>query len=370
MNEDCLKVTTYFGERHRHDGRFLADGILDLYESHAFQTSILLRGAEGFGVKQRLQTQRLLSLSEDLPVVAIGVDSRSRVEPFLETLKTRVPEGLLTVERARMLTGRVGAVELPTDLHEATKLTVYCGRAERVYGRPASLAIVDLLQRHGVSGATVLLGVDGTVHGVRQRARFFSRNTNVPLMIVSVGSGDAIAEALPKLGGLLDRPLLTLERVRVVKRDGAALADLTHIPERDHTGLQMWQKLMIYTSEQARLDGHPLYVELIRRLRGEKASGATAIRGVWGYHGDHAPHGDRLGSLRRHVPVVTIVVDRPEEIRRLWPELPVVLTSGYSHVFAEEGSHGFELIQKPYSVKDLVRLLGNSDDPGPRNHAA
>jgi PAS domain S-box-containing protein len=63
-------------------------------------------------------------------------------------------------------------------------------------------------------------------------------------------------------------------------------------------------------------------------------------------------------------------VELGREIRQRWPELPVVLTSGYSHVLAEEGSHGFTLIQKPYSVKDLVELLGNSDYPGPQNRAA
>jgi PII-like signaling protein len=319
MNQDCLKVTTYFGEHDRENGRYLADELLDLFERHALQTSILLRGTEGFGIKHRLQTQRLLTLSEDLPLVAIGVDSRLRVEPIIEEIQQRFHEGLLTVERSRMLTGRIGAVELPHELQEATKLTIYCGRAERIYGKPAAGAIVDLLQRQGVAGATVFLGVDGMTHGLRQRARFFSRNTDVPLMIISVGTGDTIAAVLPKLGSLLDRPLLTLESIRVLKRDGEQLADLGHVPERDEEGLQLWQKLMIYTSEQARFDGHPLYVELIRRLRHANASGATALRAIWGYHGNHPPHGDRLLSLRRHVPVVTVIVDRPEEIQRLWP---------------------------------------------------
>jgi PII-like signaling protein len=319
VNQDCLKLTTYFGERDRHGNRYLADELLDLYERNALHSAVLLRGTEGFGIKHRLQTQRFLTLSEDLPLVAIGVDSRQRVEPVLDELRQRFPEGLLTLERARMLTGRIGAVELPTDLHEATKLTVYCGRAERIYGRSAAIAIVDLLQRQGVAGATVLLGVDGMTHGVRQRARFFSRNENVPLMIISVGEGTAIAAALPKLGSLLDRPLLTLERIRVLKRDGRRLTALEQVPEQDEEDLQVWQKLMIYASEQARLDGRPLYVELIRRLRRAEAAGATALRGIWGYHGDHAPHGDRLLSLRRHVPIVAVIVDRPSEIQRLWP---------------------------------------------------
>lgn len=38
------------------------------------------------------------------------------------------------------------------------------------------------------------------------------------------------------------------------------------------------------------------------------------LRGIWGFHGDHRPHGDRLLTLARRVPVVTIVVDTPERI--------------------------------------------------------
>ena len=40
------------------------------------------------------------------------------------------------------------------------------------------------------------------------------------------------------------------------------------------------------------------------------------MRGVWGFHGDQPPHGDRLLQLRRRVPVVTIIVDTPERIAR------------------------------------------------------
>jgi hypothetical protein len=34
-----------------------------------------------------------------------------------------------------------------------------------------------------------------------------------------------------------------------------------------------------------------------------------------------------------------------------------VLTSGYSHVLAEEGRHGFELLHKPYAAEELSRVL-------------
>ncbi len=41
---------------------------------------------------------------------------------------------------------------------------------------------------------------------------------------------------------------------------------------------------------------------------------SPAERSIWGFHGDHAPHGDRLLQLGRHVPAVTIVIDTPERI--------------------------------------------------------
>jgi PAS domain S-box-containing protein len=50
-------------------------------------------------------------------------------------------------------------------------------------------------------------------------------------------------------------------------------------------------------------------------------------------------------------------VELGREIGQRYPSLPVVLTSGYSHVLAEEGRHGFELLHKPYAVEDVSRVL-------------
>ena len=176
---------------------------------------------------------------------------------------------------------------------------------------PAFVAVCDLLHRRGVDGATALLGVDGTAHGRRQRAAFFSRNAEVPMMIIAVGAGEQISRVLPELGALLRRPLLTLERVRVCKRDGRCLALPT---ATGPLGDSRWQKLMVYTSEAVKHQGRPVHRAIVRRLRSAGISGTTTLRGIWGFHGDHAPHGDRLLQLGRHVPAVTIVIDTPERI--------------------------------------------------------
>ncbi|HKN95138.1 MAG TPA: DUF190 domain-containing protein, partial [Thermoleophilaceae bacterium] len=123
MSEDCLKLTIYFGERDRAGDGFLADALLDLFGRERLATSVLLRGAEGFGAKQKLQTQRLLTLSEDLPVVAVAVDGCERIERLLPEVTAVTGDGLVTLERARLLRD-----ELPVpELSGPTKLTVYCG---------------------------------------------------------------------------------------------------------------------------------------------------------------------------------------------------------------------------------------------------
>jgi PAS domain S-box-containing protein len=50
-------------------------------------------------------------------------------------------------------------------------------------------------------------------------------------------------------------------------------------------------------------------------------------------------------------------IDLAHHIRDRYHDLPVLLASGYSHVLAKNGTYGFELLHKPYSVEQLSRLL-------------
>jgi len=304
MTHDALALTTYSGERDRDDGRLLADGLMHAYARRGLRASVLLRGTAGFGVKHHLHTDRLLTLSEDLPLVTMAVD---RPEPILaaaEEAVARAGDGLITLERVSLGDAPPGRDEV--------KLTVHLGRGARAGGRPAHVALVELLHRHGVAGASVLLGVDGTAHGRRRRARFAGANGHVPLIVVSVGDAARIGAAQEELDALLGEPVRTLERVRVCKRDGVRLAE----PHEVAPDAGVWRKLTVICGEQSRHAGRPLAGALVTGLRPSGAAGATALRGIWGYHGDHAPHGDRLWQLRRRVPVIVTTVDTPERSRR------------------------------------------------------
>jgi PII-like signaling protein len=49
---------------------------------------------------------------------------------------------------------------------------------------------------------------------------------------------------------------------------------------------------------------------------------------MWGFHGDHAPHGDRLLQLGRHVPAVTVVIDSAERIAAAFAVIDELTASG------------------------------------------
>ena len=115
MTADCVKLTSYFGERHRSGAAFTADALIELYGRHEIAASILLRGTAGFGLKHHLRTDRSPTLSEDLPLIAIAVDTRARIEAVLPRAVQLTRTGLVTVERARLLTDVTEAGWSPGD---------------------------------------------------------------------------------------------------------------------------------------------------------------------------------------------------------------------------------------------------------------
>lgn len=309
-----MTLTAYFGERMRARDVLIADALLELFGGSGIASSMLLRGVEGFGLRHHLRTDSSLSLSEDLPAVAVAVDTAARIQQLRAEVGGLVERGLVSYTPA--------ATE-PGDLPDAAaiELTVHLRRQDRVAGRPAHVAVCDTLHRCGVDGASTLLGVDGTVQGTRYRARFFARNADVPMQVVAVGSPDSIARAAAELRASPPAPFLTLAPVQVCKRDGVRVDG-----SPDASG---WQRLTVYTSEAQLHNGKPIHREITRRLRGSGARGATTLRGTWGYQLPHPPHGDRPWRLGRHVPTVTVVIDEADRIAR-----------SYEIIDALTGEHG------------------------------
>jgi hypothetical protein len=108
-----------------------------------------------------------------------------------------------------------------------------------------------------------------------------------------------------------------------------------------------------WASTRDTADRHPLYVSA--------GLETSAIRSRW------------LAAISQHLifglPATALLflilalalrrtgIDLADEIRRRHFDLPVVLTSGYSHLLSQNDNYKFELLQKPYSIEQFARGL-------------
>lgn len=104
----ALRLTVYLGEHDQWHHRPLYTEIVHRAHAAGLAGASVFSGIEGFGVSSRVHTQRLLSLSEDLPVAVVLVDLEERIRGFLPQLDEVTQDALVTVERCEVLrrTGR------------------------------------------------------------------------------------------------------------------------------------------------------------------------------------------------------------------------------------------------------------------------
>lgn len=97
-------------------------------------------------------------------------------------------------------------------------LRVYIGESDRWHGKPLFQAIVEMLRREGVAGATVLRGIEGFgAHSRIHTARILRLSEDLPLVIDVVDSAERIERILPLLDDMVDEGLITVIDVDIVK---------------------------------------------------------------------------------------------------------------------------------------------------------
>jgi PII-like signaling protein len=331
---EAIELRFHFGERARDRDGPLWDAAMDVCARRGVWAAALLRGVEGFGAKPLVRTERLLSLSEDAPLVAVAVGDAQTIEGLAEELREIAAEGLVVIEEVEAVGGGavreagLGTIGTPTNTAAGVGMPMVGAPGDVVRATlwgPRSgasaphVAAVDALHRHGAEAATVLIGVDGVLDGERRRARFVAGNRGVPAMTVAVGERGAITAALAEVEGLAN--VVTLQGVEHCSRIARGM-------------LHSSARVTLVTSGAARFEAHPLYLEFVHELRRAGGAGATALRGAWGYCGDVAPHGDRVLALRRDVPLIVETVDSAERSAQ-WLEIAERLAGSSGVVYSE-----------------------------------
>jgi PII-like signaling protein len=99
----ALRLTVLVGESDRWHRRPLYTEIVHRAHQAGLAGATVLRGVEGFGATSLIHTARLLSLSDDLPVVIIIVDTHDRINAFLPQLEELVTEGLVMLDDCHVI---------------------------------------------------------------------------------------------------------------------------------------------------------------------------------------------------------------------------------------------------------------------------
>ncbi len=94
----AVRLTIFVGESDQYHHRPVYTEIVHRAHAAGLAGASVLRGIEGYGASSRIHTNRLLSLSEDLPVAVVIVDTKQRVDAFLPELDDLITEGLVIVD--------------------------------------------------------------------------------------------------------------------------------------------------------------------------------------------------------------------------------------------------------------------------------
>lgn len=106
LPSESVLLRVFIGESDRFEGRPLYEAIVETARKKGMAGATVLRGVLGFGANSRIHTSKILRLSEDLPLVIEIVDTEEKIEAFLPGLDEMIGEGLVTLEKARVIVYR------------------------------------------------------------------------------------------------------------------------------------------------------------------------------------------------------------------------------------------------------------------------
>ncbi len=109
LRHEAVLLRIFIGESDKAGGRPLYEAIVQEARHHGLAGATVLRGFYGFGATSRIHTSKVLRLSEDLPIIVEIVDAEDKIEQFLPVLDKMIGEGLVTLEKVRILAYRHGS---------------------------------------------------------------------------------------------------------------------------------------------------------------------------------------------------------------------------------------------------------------------
>ena len=93
----------HIGESDKWHGKPLHEAIVMLLRKEGFSGATVLRGVSGYGGSSVYHTDKLLRLSQDLPIIVEVIETQERIDQLLPCMDEMVEGGLITLEKVRVI---------------------------------------------------------------------------------------------------------------------------------------------------------------------------------------------------------------------------------------------------------------------------
>lgn len=93
----------HIGESDKWHGKPLYEAIVEMLRKEQFSGATVLRGVAGYGGSSVYHTDKLLRMSQDLPIILEVIENADRIEKILPKLDEMVDGGLITMEKVRVI---------------------------------------------------------------------------------------------------------------------------------------------------------------------------------------------------------------------------------------------------------------------------
>ena len=103
LPEESVLLRIFIGESDKYKGTPLYEAIVLKARELNMAGATVTRGILGFGAHSRLHSAKILSISDDLPVVVEIVDNSERIDALIPFLDETVEEGLVTMEKVKVI---------------------------------------------------------------------------------------------------------------------------------------------------------------------------------------------------------------------------------------------------------------------------
>ncbi|HTS70598.1 MAG TPA: DUF190 domain-containing protein [Terriglobia bacterium] len=100
---DRTLMRIHIGESDKWHGKPLYEAIIQLIRQEGFSGATVLRGVGGYGPSSHYHTDKILRLSQDLPIIIEVVEYSERIEKLLPRLDDMVDGGMITLEKAHVI---------------------------------------------------------------------------------------------------------------------------------------------------------------------------------------------------------------------------------------------------------------------------